>query len=195
MPKLKRMKVRAVALVDKGANRREFFLIKSQKGGIVNKELVIEILKSAKDLSEERVNELIALVPEADRDEVTAIAKAADGTESEDDVEIEKLIEKVGAKFSKATADQLKVLQDHFSAMQTLLEEFVNGLKEPEAELDPEAVPAEKAEEDDKAMQEAAAAEAESVVEEEVDVEVSEEELKKQIDEALQNAVPEEMNN
>jgi hypothetical protein len=130
MPKLKSMKVKAVALVDKGANRRDFFLIKSFKGGnVVKKELAIEILKSAKDLSQENVDALVALVPENDRAEVLTLAKAADGLDVSEDIEIEQLLEKVSKTFAKSTSDQMKGMQDGLSKMQTLLEELLNGLK------------------------------------------------------------------
>lgn len=96
----------------------------------MNKELVIEILKSAKGLSQERVAELVALVPESDRAEVLAIAKAADGaTGTEGELDVEQLISKAATEVSKATGDQLKVLQDGLLSMQKILEELVNGLK------------------------------------------------------------------
>lgn len=185
MPKLKRMKIKAVALVDKGANRREFFLVKSQKGGKMNKESVVEILKSAKGLSQERASELIALVPESERAEVLALVKAADGVENADTevAEVEQLIEKVGAKFAKATSDQLKVLQEHFAAMQSILTELVNGLKEDE----PTPVEAEKAA-TDKAKAEADAGA--GTEDENKDPEVNEDEFQKMLDEGLKAVQP-----
>lgn len=162
MTKLIKMKVRAVALVDKGANRRDFFLIKNFKGDSMKKEQVIELLKSAKGVSKDTLISLCKSLPEADQPEVEALIKTMDGAENEEATndEEEKFIEKVCTKISKSTSDQMKSLQDAVAALQTNLAELMNALKESEeiketpSKVDPSA-------------------------------EVSEEEFKKMLDEAV----------
>lgn len=165
MTKLIKMKVRAVALVDKGANRRDFFLIKNFKGDSMKKEQVIELLKSAKGVSKETLIALCKSLPEADQPEVEALVNAveegAEGSAVSNDEE-EKFLEKVCTKISKITSDQMKSLQDAVSALQTNLTDLMNALKETEATKGNE-VPTDP------------------------NAEVSEEDFKKMLDEAFKN--------
>ena len=125
---LKNIKVKAVALVDKGANRRKFFLLKRDGGFEMEKELALELVKSAK-LDKETVAKIIASLPEADRAEVEAFAKA-EGDVSSDEINVEALIEKAGAKLSKQTTEILKQVNDHVTAIKSAIDDLLKGLKD-----------------------------------------------------------------
>lgn len=130
--RLKKMKVNAVALVDKGANRKEFFLIKKFKGeNTMKKETVIALIKSG-NLTKEQKDELVNSVAEGDRKEVLEIAKASDAVEdtSEGEMEVEQVIEKVATKLSKATEEQLKVITETITAVKDVLQNLVDSLKD-----------------------------------------------------------------
>jgi len=131
MAKLSNMKINAVALCDRGANLKTFYLKK--KEDTMTKELLLAILSG--NLSAEQVAALIAQIPEADRAEVQAIVDEQMKSKTEATSEVDQVAEKV----NKATADQIKTLVDQLDAMKKVIESL--------AEKAPAEAPAEKAKE------------------------------------------------
>jgi len=155
---LKNLKVRAVALVDRGANRRKFYLLKRMGGFCMDKELAIALIKSMnKEKDKDLIEKLIAQVPETERAEVEAFAKAAGDVSG--DAEVEALLEKAGAKFSKATTEALNKMGEHITAVKAAIDDLLKGMKEGKYPypMDAAAAAAKKAA-DEKAAADAAAA-------------------------------------
>lgn len=102
--------VNAVALVDKGANKKTFYLTKRNTNLMeedsMSKELAMQILK-AKNFSKEEAEAIIKSVA---ADNQAEVRKAYEDSETNSDVELDEIIEKAGAKFSKETNVKLEAL-------------------------------------------------------------------------------------
>lgn len=136
MANLKNIKVRAVALVDKGANRKEFFLFKNNKGDGMDKEKVLELLKSG-NLNKEQVQMLIKDMSDEDKTEIQAfvdseagisVMKAEDFKKVLTEVVVEEL-EKSGAKFNKANAEALKRISDMVDNLKKAVDAITESIK------------------------------------------------------------------
>ena len=105
---LMNMIIDAVALVDKGANKKKFYLTKNYQGDTMDKDLAIELVKSIenKDLR----TRVLKSVDEDEQAEVKAAIEAleAEDTKVEKSIskeDIEKIVAAISAKFKPAGKD------------------------------------------------------------------------------------------
>lgn len=97
------MIIKAVALVDRGANRKKFFLMKRENA--MNKDEFVTLIKSAKLTKEQ--TESFALKLGFSGTDLADIVKSIEAPAPIIET-TEALIEKIGAKLSKSTADEIK---------------------------------------------------------------------------------------
>ena len=103
------MTIDAVALVDKGANKKRFYLRKREtnKEQLMNKELALLLVKSLKDKN--LIDQIIKALPEEDKKEVEEAAKPE-----------EKPVEEKKAELDPAMVDQLvAAVMDKLKAMES----------------------------------------------------------------------------
>ncbi len=118
------MAIKAVALVDKGANKKTFFLTKhGNERKTMDKELAIELIKSG-SLDEDQIKKLIKSVDAEDQDEVQEVADAESSATngSNDLAKAVETIEKAGKRFSKKTLEAITKIEAIADSLTKLVE-------------------------------------------------------------------------
>jgi hypothetical protein len=137
--RLKNLRINAVSLVDRGANQKDFLLLKRHSKGekLMTKELAIKLVKSG-NLEDSEINSVLEQVPEADHEEVKKASSVNPSKEIEVGEMVDQIVEKVGAKLSKDNAKKLSDISAQLSKAVETLKGMMGKVEKNEENEDPE---------------------------------------------------------
>jgi hypothetical protein len=118
----------AIAFVNQGANKKEFFLLKRKDGKGMDKQKAIDLIKTGK-LDDGEMDAIVSSVPEADqadvKKEADAMKKSATSSEAVEKL-VDVAVEKVGAKISKEVMTKINEISATLKGAVSKLEALGN---------------------------------------------------------------------
>ena len=120
------MVIDAVAFVDKGANRKKYFLLK-REGENMDKESVLAILKAG-NVNDEQKELLLKQLNGEDRKEVEKALEDNSRDNKNAEEFVEKIIEKAGKKFSKETEGKIQELKNAVDKIKSIIDGMAKAM-------------------------------------------------------------------